>query len=73
MLPTNLPLDPDLNVRLQKLAAARGQSSDVLLREALNQFFEREEKSQNLAGDPQHPSRQPWPRRSPVGGIITPV
>lgn len=25
------------------------------------------------AGKDRHPSGQPWPRRNPVGGIITPV
>lgn len=67
-------LDTDLNDRLQRLADARRRSPDSLLREAIEQYLSREEKSEPSQGDDRrHPSGKPWPKRTPVGGIITPV
>jgi predicted transcriptional regulator len=63
-------LDPDLTGRLQRLAAARHQTPDTLIREAIEQYLGREEKPHT---ESQHPSGKPWPKRTPVGGIITPV
>jgi predicted transcriptional regulator len=70
--PASLKLDPALTDRIQSLAAARHQSPDTIIREAIKQYLEREEKSE-FQDRPGHPSGKPWPQRSPVGGIITPV
>jgi predicted transcriptional regulator len=61
--PITLELDQETNHRLQRFATARGQSPDTILRDALTQYLDREEKS----GVKNHPPR------NPVGGIITPV
>ena len=67
-------LDTDLTDRIQRLADARHRSADVIIREAVEQYLEREENAQATRGDEsQHPSGKPWPKRTPVGGIITPV
>ena len=63
-----MELDPETEARLRRLAEARHISSESLLRIALSQYLEREESAPG-----QHPSGRPWPRRTPVGGIITPV
>ena len=68
----SLKLDAALTDRIQSLAAARHQSPDTIIREAINQYLEREEQSETQ-DRPGHPSGKPWPQRSPVGGIITPV
>lgn len=65
----NVKLDSESAQRLTGLAAARGQSAEVLAREAIAQYLEREERV--AAGE--HPSGKPWPKRHTVGGIITPV
>ena len=71
-MPINLKLDRDLEDRLQHLSDARHQSPDAILREALEEYLRREEKSGDRDADT-HPSGKPWPHRHPVGGIITPV
>lgn len=63
-------LDPDLTTRIKRLADARHRSPDSIIREAVEQYLEREEKTH---AEPQHPSGKRWPQRTPVGGIITPV
>ena len=63
-----IELDPETEARLSRLAQARHASPESLLREAIQRYSEREE-----AAPGQHPSGRPWPRRTPVGGIITPV
>jgi len=69
-----IKLDPDLTTRLQRLADERRATPDSLIREAIEQYLGREENAQATRGDDsQHPSGKPWPQRSPVGGIITPV
>jgi predicted transcriptional regulator len=60
---TKLKFDPDLTDRIQRLASARHQSPDAILRQAITQYLDREE----------NPSERKYPKRSPVGGIITPV
>lgn len=70
----DLKLDPDHAERVHHLAAARRRPADALVREAIEQYLERQEKvSESDPAPPAHPSGQPWPRRSPVGGIITPL
>jgi predicted transcriptional regulator len=59
----SLELDPKTNDRLQHLASARSRTPEAILREALTQYLDREE----------HPAGKNYPRRSPVGGIITPM
>lgn len=63
-------LDSDLTDRIQRLADARHRSADAIISEAIKQYLGREEKTHD---EPQHPSGKPWPQRTPVGGIITPV
>ena len=63
-----IELDPETEARLRSLAESRHTSPESLLRDAAAQYLEREE-----AVPGQHPSGRPWPRRNPVGGIITPV
>jgi predicted transcriptional regulator len=60
---TKLKLDPDLTNRIQRLADARHQSPDAIIRQAITQYLEREE----------NPSQRKYPQRTPVGGIITPI
>lgn len=67
-------LDADLTDRVQRLADASHRSPDSLVREAIEQYLQREENPKPTRGDePRHPSGKPWPQRTPVGGIITPV
>ena len=63
-------LDPDLTDRIQRLADARHRSAGAMIGEAIEQYLEREEKTHT---ESKHPSGKPWPKRTPVGGIITPV
>ena len=46
--PTSLKLDDKLKGRVQQLAEARGRSSHWIMREAIAQFVEREEKREAL-------------------------
>ena len=46
--PTSLNLDDELKDRVQQLAEARGRSSHWIMREAIAQFVEREEKREAL-------------------------
>ena len=59
----SLELDPETNNRLQHLASARIRTPEAILREALAQYLDREER----------PAGKNYPRRNPVGGIITPM
>ena len=69
-----IKLDPDLTGRIHRLADASHRLADAIIREAIEQYLGREENAQATRGDDsQHPSGKPWPQRSPVGGIITPV
>lgn len=65
-------LDPETEARLNQLAEARHRSPEAILREAAERYLDREERPGEASSN-QHPSGQPWPRRNPVGGIITPV
>lgn len=42
---TTLTLDDELEARVEKLAEARGQSPDALMRDALTQYVDRVEKA----------------------------
>jgi len=46
--PTPVKLDPELKGRLKRLAAARHRAPHWLMREAIAQYVEREEKRQSL-------------------------
>ena len=48
---TSLKLDNELKARVQRLAAARRRSPHWVLREAVEQFVEREEKRERLKQD----------------------
>jgi predicted transcriptional regulator len=71
-MPIDFKLDRDLDDRINRLAKRQHQSPDAIIREALEQYLRREEKSSVEDAD-RHPSGKPWPHRNPVGGIITPV
>lgn len=63
MSPITLHLAPETEARLDRLAESRHRSQDEIARTAIEQYLEREENSQE----------KHYPRRTPVGGIITPV
>lgn len=46
--PTSLKLDDELKGRVQQLAEARRRSSHWIMREAIAQYVEREEKRETL-------------------------
>lgn len=48
---TSLKLDPKLKTRIQKLASARRRTSHWIMREAVEQYVEREEKREKLRHD----------------------
>jgi predicted transcriptional regulator len=48
---TSLKLDSELKARVQRLAAARRRSPHWVMREAVEQFVEREEKREQLRRD----------------------
>lgn len=50
---TSLKLDPVTRQRVQRLAAARQRTSHWILREAVEQYVEREEKHEQLRQDTQ--------------------
>jgi predicted transcriptional regulator len=56
-------LDSKTEERIQKLAEQRHQTPDAIIHEAIHQYLDREER----------PGEKLYPRRSPVGGIITPA
>ena len=49
--PTSIKLDDDLKVRVQQLADARRRSAHWLMREAIEQYVEREEKRETFRRD----------------------
>ena len=48
---TSLKLDPEIKDRIQRLAAARRRSAHWVMREAVEQYVEREEKRQQFHQD----------------------
>ncbi len=48
---TSLKLDTDIKTRLERLAEARRRSADWLMREAIEQYIEREERRDSLRQD----------------------
>jgi predicted transcriptional regulator len=48
---TSLKLDADIKTRLQQLAQARRRSSHWLMREAIEQYVEREERREQIRQD----------------------
>ena len=48
---TSLKLDPEIKDRVQRLAAARRRSAHWVMREAVEQYLEREEKRQQVHQD----------------------
>lgn len=48
---TSVELDHEMNDRLQRLASVRHRSADWLLREAVEQYVEREEGRQKMRQD----------------------
>lgn len=74
-----MKLDNDLSTRVQELAKELHRPAETILRDALNQYIDqyaersRKREKGHERGSAAHPSGKPWPKRSPVGGIITPV
>lgn len=50
---TSIEMDEDLSARIERLASARHRSPDGLVREAVLQFIEREEKRDGFLADAQ--------------------
>ena len=50
---TSLKLDPAINERVQRLASARRRTAHWILREAVEQYVEREEKREQMRQDAQ--------------------
>jgi len=48
---TSLKLDPQVKERVQQLAATRRRSSHWLMRQAIDQYLEREEKTEQMHQD----------------------
>jgi predicted transcriptional regulator len=48
---TSLKLDAEIKIRLQQLAQSRRRSSHWLMREAIEQYVEREERREQLRQD----------------------
>jgi predicted transcriptional regulator len=66
----SIKIDNKTQECIEELAKVRRQSSKAILREAIEQYLERnEDRTQQDV----HPSGKPWPQRSPIGGIITPL
>ncbi|HEX5235638.1 MAG TPA: hypothetical protein VFW25_09945 [Silvibacterium sp.] len=65
-----MKLNSNLSERVQELAEKIHRPPEAILRDAIEQYMERK---QPIGDGSEHPSGKPWPRRSPVGGIITPV
>lgn len=63
-----LTLDPATAARLQALAAARHETPEAILREALAQYLNTQTDAPTAP-----PEGKRYPARHPVGGIITPV
>jgi predicted transcriptional regulator len=49
--PTGLNLDAEIEQRLLRLAEARRRSADLLMREAIEQYIEREERRERFRRD----------------------
>ena len=50
-LKASVEIDPDVNERLEKLAASRHRQPDRLLKEAVEQYVDREEKRESFRQD----------------------
>ena len=49
--PTSVKLDPDTRTRLENLAAVRRRSTHWIMRDAIQQYVEREEKRETFRQD----------------------
>lgn len=68
---SNFYLDPEVLARVKRLDEARSSSPEAVLSDALDAL---EQKNGLRPGaEDRHSSGKPWPKRNPVGGIITPV
>lgn len=65
-----MKLDNDLSERIHELAKKLNRPPESVLRDAIEQYGPQARQTIEPQG---HPSGKPWPRSSPVGGIITPV
>jgi predicted transcriptional regulator len=64
---TSLKLDAAIKARVQKLAAARRRSSHWLMREAIEQYVEREERREEFRRD----ALAAWADYQATGGHVT--
>ena len=51
MVATTVSLDPDTQARVQRLAASRDRPADIMVREAVEQYVEREEAREQFRQD----------------------
>jgi predicted transcriptional regulator len=63
----SLRLDAEIESRLLRLAEARRQSADALMREAIEQYVEREERRQQL----RHDALAAWTEYRATGRHVT--
>ena len=64
---TSLKLDPSTKERLQKLAESRQRKPHWLMKEAIEQYVDREEKRQSLRDD----ARKAWDEYQATGLHLT--
>jgi len=64
---TYLELDAEIENRLLRLAEVRRQSADTLIREAIEQYVEREERREKL----RHDARAAWTEYKTIGLHVT--
>lgn len=57
-LPTSIKLDEELKGRLQRLAESRRRSTHWIMREAIEQYVEHEEKRESFKQDALHAWKQ---------------
>lgn len=69
---SNFHFNPEVLARLSRLAEVRSSSPEGVLCDALD-VLEQKDGREAVVDEARHPSGKPWPRRNPVGGIITPV
>jgi predicted transcriptional regulator len=64
---TSLELDPHVKTRVEQLAKARHRTSDSVMRDAIEQYVEREEKREQLRRD----ALQSWEHYKTTGLHLT--
>ena len=65
--PVAVKLDPDIHARVRQLAKAQQRSAHYLMREAIAQYVEREEKRESL----RHDALRAWATWQETGQHVT--